>query len=148
MVDKGIIDGDGAVVAVACGGVLLEQFQASLVECLDIPGFVVEKAIAAGLVGSAGELGVDAGDGLACGDVQSGEVFGKVPTLRFVGEEIAEVSESFLDHLGEVNDASHGEDPCRRGTSPTVYKHPQQGPESLSFANRQIQQVLDRSSIW
>jgi hypothetical protein len=116
----------------------LQEVQASLVECLDVPGFVVEEAIEAGLVGGAGELGVDAGDGLASGDIQAGEVFGKVSALRLVGEEIAEVAEGFLNHLGEVNDASHGEDLRRREIPQVVYKHPQQGPESLSFAKHQI----------
>src|SRR5579884_1134179 len=110
MIEEGIIDRDGSVVAVACGGVLLQQVQASLVECLDVPGFVVEKAVEAGLVGGVSELGVDAGDGLARGNVEAGEVFGEVTALRLVGEAIAEVAEGLLDHVGEGNDASHGED--------------------------------------
>jgi hypothetical protein len=81
-----------------------------LVECLDVPGFVVEKAIEAGLVGGMGELGVDAGDGLASGNVEASEVFGEVTALRLVGEEISELAEGLLDHMREGNDASHGED--------------------------------------
>ena len=36
-VDQGVVDGDDALVAVARGRVLLQQFQPSLVERLDVP---------------------------------------------------------------------------------------------------------------
>ena len=106
MVDQGIVDGDDALVAVAGRGVFLEEFQAALVERLDVPVGVGEEAVEAGLVGGLGELPVDAEDVLAVGDEQAGEVLGEVAALGLVGEEVA-VLEGFLNDLGELDDASH-----------------------------------------
>ena len=124
VVDEGVVDGDGAVVAVAGVGVLLQQVEAALVEGLDVPGVEVDEAVEAGRVGGLGELGVDAGDGLAGGDEQAGEVLGEVPALRLVGEQVAEVLEGFLNHLGELDDAGHGGASPREEMAPTVYASP------------------------
>ena len=114
-VDQGIIDGDDALVAVAGGGVLLEQVESSLIQILGVPGGLGQEAIEAGLVGGLGELVVDAQDGLALGDHQPGEVLGEVPPLGLVGEEVAELGEGVPDDLGEFDDAWHDQMP--RGTN-------------------------------
>jgi hypothetical protein len=62
VVDQGVVDGDDPVVAVTGVGLLLQQVEPSLVDGQFVPGLVVDEAVEAGLVGSAGELGVDAGD--------------------------------------------------------------------------------------
>ena len=99
------------MLTVASVGVRVQQFQTPLVEGLDIPGVEVDEAVESGLVGGAGELGVDAGDRLVGGREQAGEVLAEVSVLRLVGEQIPIVPEIFLDHLdhlGEVDDAGHG----------------------------------------
>jgi hypothetical protein len=65
------------------------------------------------------------------------ELFGVFDQLGDGVIDEIEVKHGFLNHLGEVNDASHGEDLRRREIPQVVYKHPQQGPESLSFAKHQ-----------
>jgi hypothetical protein len=55
-----------------------------------------------------GEFPVDGGDVLVGGDREAGEVFGEVASLGFVGEQVAEVPEGFVDDLGERDDAGHG----------------------------------------
>jgi hypothetical protein len=61
-----------------------------------------------GLIAMPGEFPVDGRDVLVGGDRKAGEVFGEVASLRFVGEQVAEVPEGFLDDLGELDDAGHG----------------------------------------
>ena len=75
---------------------------------MSVPVLVVDEAIETGLVGGACELGVDTGDGVAGGDEEAGEILGEVAALRFIGEQIAELAERLLDHLGEIDDAGHG----------------------------------------
>jgi hypothetical protein len=140
VVNKSIIDRDGAVVAVTGVAVPLQLLQASLVECLHIPGVMVDEAVETGLVGGTGELGIDAADGLAGSDVQAGEVLGEMASLRLVSEQIAKVAEGLLNHLGELNDASHGHALVRRKTRQIVYKHLHRRPESLNFAKPQFKQ--------
>ena len=116
-VDQGVVDGDDALVAVAGGGVLLEPFQSSLVERLDVPGDLGEEAVETGLVGGLGELVMDAQDGLPLGDEQSGEVFGEVAALALVGEEVAVLVQGVLNDLGEFDDPWH-DDMLRSPTAP------------------------------
>jgi hypothetical protein len=114
-VDQGVVQGDHALVAIPCRGVLLEQVQAAVVQSPNVPGGRGQEAIEAGLVGGLGEFVVDAQDGLPLGDHQPGEVFGEVPPLRLVVEEVAELGECVLDDLGEFDDAWHDQMP--RGTN-------------------------------
>ena len=88
-VDQGVVDGDDAVVAIAGERVLLEPFQSSLVERLDIPGDLGHEPVETGLIGGLGELVMDSQDGLPLCDEESGEVFGEVAALTLVGAEIA-----------------------------------------------------------
>jgi hypothetical protein len=69
-------------------------------------------------VGGTSELGVNAGNGLASGDEEAGEVLGEVAALRFVGEEVVEVTQGFLNNLGEVDDAGHGGASQSEGLAP------------------------------
>src|SRR5512135_1360112 len=84
-IDQGVVDGDHTLVAGAGGGVLLEPFQSSRVEGLDIPHGLGEEAVEAGLIGGPGELVMDAKDRLALGDEESGEVLGEVAALALHG---------------------------------------------------------------
>ena len=54
-VDQGVVDGDDAVVAIAGERVLLEPFQSSLVERLDIPGDLGHEPVETGLIGGLGK---------------------------------------------------------------------------------------------
>ena len=116
-VDQGVVDGDDALVAVASGGVLLEQVQAPAVEVVDVPRGLGEEAVEAGLVGGPGELAMDAEDGLPLGDEEAGEVLGEVAALALVGEEVAVLGQGVLDELGELDDSWH-EQMLRSPTAP------------------------------
>ena len=115
-VDQGVIDRDDALVAVAGGGVLLELLQPPRIECQHVPRGRGEEAIEAGLIGRLGELALDARDGLALGDEQSGEVLGEVAAPGLVGEEVAVVIQGLVGDGGEfdVCMGSHYEDHLRR----------------------------------
>jgi hypothetical protein len=78
-----------------------------LIERQDVPGGLGEEAIETGLVGRLSELVMDAQDGLALGDDESGEILGEVPPLALVDEEVAVVVQGVLDELGELDDARH-----------------------------------------
>ena len=106
-VDQGVVDGDDTLVAVARGGVLLELFQSSCVEGCDVPVGVREEAVEAGLVGGLGEFAVDAEDGFPLGHDQACKVFGEVPPLGFVAEEVAVLGEAVLNQRGEFNNPWH-----------------------------------------
>ncbi len=58
-----------------------------------------EETVEAGLVRGLGELAVDATNVLAFGHEQAGEVLREMATLRFIGQQVREVGESFLHHL-------------------------------------------------
>ena len=116
-VDQGVVDGDDAVVARAGERVLLEPFQSSLVERLDIPGDLGQEPVETGLIGGLGELVMDSQDGLPLCDEESGEVFGEVAALTLVGEEIAVLVQGILNDLGEFDDPWH-DDMLRSPTAP------------------------------
>src|SRR5438034_6948290 len=138
VVDQGVVQGNGAVVAVAGVGVFLQQVKPPLVEGLDVPGFVVDKAVEAGRVGGAGELGVDASDRLAGSDKQASQVLGEVAALRLIVEQVAEVLQGFLNHLREVYDAGHGSTSRRERMAPIVYTSPVSPTRTLNFARHQL----------
>ncbi len=75
-VDQGVVDGDDAVVAIAGERVLLEPFQSSLVERLDIPGDLGQEPVETRLIGGLGELVMDSQNGLPLCDEESGGQFG------------------------------------------------------------------------
>jgi hypothetical protein len=102
-VDQGVVDRDDPLVALAGGGVLLEQFQPPPVEGLDLAHGLGEEAVEAGLVGGLGELVMDAQDGLPLGDEEPGEVRGEVATLALVGEEIPVLSQGVLEGWNRAN---------------------------------------------
>src|SRR5512142_907383 len=106
-VDQGVVDRDHPLVAVAGGGVLLEQFQPPPVEGLAIPHGLGKEAVEAGLVGGLGELVMDAQDGLPLGDEEPGQVLGEVAALALVSEEITVLSQGVLDDPGELDDPWH-----------------------------------------
>jgi len=91
VVAQDVVDGDDAVAGVAGVRVVLEEFEPPAVEPLGAPVGRGEEAVEAGLVGDAGELPVDAEDGLVLGDEEAGEVLGEVPALGVVGEDRVEV---------------------------------------------------------
>ncbi len=140
VIDQGIVDGDGAVLAGAGVGGALQQVEASEVNRLDIPVLMVDEAVEAGLIRGLGELRVDAGDGLAGGHVQAGQVFPEVPPLGFVGEQVAKSTEGLLDDFGEGNDAGHGPDLRDRSGRKTFRQCTKRAlftPETLYFAKGQ-----------
>src|ERR1700723_297990 len=108
MVNQSVVDGNDTLGAVAGRGFLLQEAEAAVVELADVPGGLGEEAVEAGLVRGLGKLAVDATDVLAFGPEQTGEVFSEMATLRFVGQQVAEVPESLFDHCGEVDDTGHG----------------------------------------
>src|SRR5207247_1957834 len=73
-----------------------------------------QEAIETGLVGGLSKLTVDATHVLAFGHEQASEVLGEVVALGFVGQQVAELVEGFLNHGGEVDDTGHGCLPRRR----------------------------------
>ena len=73
----------------------------------------VGEAMEAGLVRGVRKLTVEARDVLACGDEQAGELVGEVAALGFVGQQVAELLERFLNDGGEVDDAGHGSLPSQ-----------------------------------
>jgi hypothetical protein len=101
--------------AVTRGGFFLKQVEATLVDLGHIPLSPGEETVEAGLVGGLSELAVDARDVLALGHEQAGEILSKVPALGFIGQQVGEVIEGFLDDGGKVDDAGHSCLP-RRGT--------------------------------
>jgi hypothetical protein len=106
-IDQRVVDGDDALGAVASRGVFLEFVEPSLVEFVDVPGGLGEEPIEAGLVGGVGELLVDAEHGFSLGDHEAGKVFGEVPPLALVGEEITVLGQSVLNDLGKLDDSWH-----------------------------------------
>lgn len=110
VVDQHVVDRDDSLVVVACGGILLQQVQASFVELLDIPIDFGKKAIPAGLVGCFRELGMHPVDGLLGCDHQPRQVFHAVSALRFARKTIRELGHGFLDHVGKINNRGHGRD--------------------------------------
>ena len=61
----------------------------------------------AGLIGGVDELGVDRRYVFAFGHHQPGQILGKVPALRGVGEDAAELGHRFFNHRGKSNDTRH-----------------------------------------
>src|SRR5207249_3174909 len=121
VIDEGVIDGQDAVSGVTGIGGLLHQLQTAAIEFLGLPDGVGEEAIETGLVGGLGKLAVNTADGLVLGDIESGEVFGEVASLRFVGEEIAELAQGLLNDRGELNDTGHDNPRCRARPLASLY---------------------------
>jgi len=74
---------------------------------LGIPVHLGEPAVQAGLVGGGGELAVDAADGLALGDEQSGEVLAEMLTFGCIGEQFPKLFEAFLHDGRELDNGWH-----------------------------------------
>jgi hypothetical protein len=126
-VDQGVVDGDDALIAVTSRGLLLEFIEPSLVEGMGIPGGAGEEPIEAGLVGGPGELPVDTEHGFSLGDHESGEIFGEVPPLAFVGEQVTVLGQGLLHDLGKLDDAWH-EQMLRTPIAPN-----ENGPKSTPY---------------
>jgi hypothetical protein len=98
------------LVVVACGGILLQQFQASFVDLLNVPIDLRKKAIQARLVGRFRKLGMNAIHALLRCDHQPRQVFHEVSALRIALKTIRELGHGFLDHIGKINNRGHGRD--------------------------------------
>ena len=107
LVDEGVVDGDDALVAVAGGGVLLEQVQARWLRASTSQSASVRKRLRQDWSVVWANSPWMPEDGLALGDDQAGEVLGEVAALALVGEEVAELSQGVLDQLGELDDPWH-----------------------------------------
>ena len=110
VVDQHVIDRDDSLIVVTCGGILLQQLQASFVELLDIPIDLRKKAIQAGLVSRFRELCIDTTDALLRCDHQPCQVFHEVSALRIAPKAVRELWHRFFDHVGKINDRGHGRD--------------------------------------
>ena len=106
-VDQSVVDRDHPLLAIAGAGLVLEEFQAALIQGLDVPGGLGQEAIETGLVGGLGEFSMDAQDGLALSDHQSGEVFGEMAPLGLIGEQVPKLIEGVVNDRREVDDGWH-----------------------------------------
>src|SRR5262249_59598807 len=88
--------------------VALKDLQASAVDGLDVPVFMVDETIEAGRIGRMGELTIDPRNCLPRRHDQPSEVLAEVATLRLVGEEITELFEGLLHDMGKRHDTGHG----------------------------------------
>jgi hypothetical protein len=66
-----------------------------------------QEAIETGLIGGLGEFPMEAEDGLALSDHQSGEVFGEMVPLGLIGEQIPKMIEGVVNDRGKVDDGGH-----------------------------------------
>ena len=71
------------------------------VELFHVPRHLGDPAVQAGLIRGLGKLGVDHRYVLALGHHQPGQIFGKMPALRGVGEHPAELVHGVLDYGGK-----------------------------------------------
>jgi len=140
MVDQDIVNGDDAVVGIACGRILLQEFEATGVEFVGIPVRVREETVEAGLVRGLGELVVDAEDGLAFSDVKASEVLGEV-VPRIVGEYAVEIPHGLLDDRREGNDTWHGITPLQLRPLPIVYRRSCARAMLCHFAKLQLEDI-------
>ncbi len=124
--DQGVVDGDHPARRIARRGGVLQPFQAVFVEPFPVPSHLRNPAVQAGLIGGLDELGVDRRYMFAFGHQKPGQVFAKMPALRGVGEDAAELCHRFFNHRGKstipgMNNLSHGQGKRKRGM-PSFYQ--------------------------
>src|ERR1019366_463736 len=107
MVNQGVVDGDDALSGVTARRVQLQFFKTAVIDLLGVPIRIGEEPVEARLVRGLGELVMDAQNGLAFGDHQTGEILREMSALRFIGEKITKPLQGGLDDVGEFNDGGH-----------------------------------------
>jgi len=109
VVDQHVIQSDNPLIVVSRRGILLQQFQATLIELVDIPVHLCQEAVKARRIGSIGEFYIDTRNGLVSSDHQTSEIFGEVLTLRLARKQIGELFPCFSNDVWKVDDRGHGE---------------------------------------
>ena len=107
VVDQNVVDGNHTAIRILRAGIPLQPFQPSFVECLRVPIHLGQEFVEAGLVGSLGKFPIDPQDRFSLRNHQSGEILRKMPSLRFVGEQIPKLLHSIPNDLRKLDDLWH-----------------------------------------
>jgi len=107
VINQGIVDGNNALRAVTGIRAFLEPGQTFQVKGLFIPVAAGYPAVQAGLVRGDGKFPVDGRDVFLVGDHQAGQVLGEMAAFGFIGEQIPQAAEGFLDDDWKFNDSWH-----------------------------------------
>jgi len=107
VINQSVVDGNNALRAVTGIRAFLEPGQTFQVKGLFIPVAAAYPAVQAGLVRGDGKFPVDGRDVFLVGDHQAGQVLGEMAAFGFIGEQIPQAAEGFLDDDWKFNDSWH-----------------------------------------